>query len=272
MSIILSGLLWRHSVASVFHCEDLFLHWSSYFPGVNCWSHSIFYGAKYSSHHISSVLPGVNCLSHQIFYGANCSSHHVVSFFTGVNGLSHPSVYGATVQATIIFSFVMGVNCLATLFRTVLTVQVTMFLAFSRVLTVLATLFRTVLTVQVTMFLAFSQVLTVLATLFRTVLIVQATMFLLVMWASATPLFDGANWASVIFLPSGAIIVWGTTILFILLQVYNNYKVLLINYSILKLRLQIFREAVSSFFTLRLHPPMLYWGFVFMIYFEALSS
>ena len=86
MSIILSGLLWRHSVASVFHCEDLFLHWSSYFPGVNCWSH-------------------------QIFYGANCSSHHVVSFFTGVNGLSHPIVYGATVQATIIFSFVIGVNC-----------------------------------------------------------------------------------------------------------------------------------------------------------------
>ena len=111
LSIILSGLLWRHSVASVFHCEDLFLHWSSYFPGVNCWSHSIFYGAKYSSHHISSVLPGVNCLSHQMFYGANCSSHHVVSFFTGVNGLSHPIVYGATVQATIIFSFVMGVNC-----------------------------------------------------------------------------------------------------------------------------------------------------------------
>ena len=46
MSIILSGLLWWHSVASVFHCDDLFLHWSSYFPGVNCWSHSIFYGAK----------------------------------------------------------------------------------------------------------------------------------------------------------------------------------------------------------------------------------
>ena len=131
----------RHSVASVFHCEDLFLHWSSYFPGVNCWSHSIFYGAKYSSHHISSVLSGVNCLSHQIFYGANCSSHHVVSFFTGVNGLSHPIVYGATVQATIIFSSFMGVNCYvwATLFSKVLTFQATMFLAFSRVLTVWAT-------------------------------------------------------------------------------------------------------------------------------------
>ena len=72
--------------------------------------------------------------------------------------------------------------------------------------------------------------------------------------------------ASVIFLPSRVINVWGTTILFISLQVYNNYKVLLINYSILKLHLQIFIEAVSSYFTLRLHPPILYWGFVFIIY------
>ena len=31
----------RHSVASVFYCEDLFLHWSSSFMGVNCWSHPI---------------------------------------------------------------------------------------------------------------------------------------------------------------------------------------------------------------------------------------
>ena len=52
----------------------------------NCWRHPIFYGAKYSSHHINSFLTGVNYLSHPIFYGANCSSHHVVSFFTGVNG------------------------------------------------------------------------------------------------------------------------------------------------------------------------------------------
>ena len=129
-----------HSVASVFHCEDLFLHWSSYFPGVKCWSHPIFYGAKYSSHHISSFLPGVNCLSHQIFYGANCSSHHVVSFFTGVNGLSHPIVYGATVQATIIFSSVTGVNCLShPVSSMVLTDQATIFLTFWRVLTVWAT-------------------------------------------------------------------------------------------------------------------------------------
>ena len=78
--------------------------------------------------------------------------------------------------------------------------------------------------------------------------------------------------ASVIFLPSGVINVWGTAILFILLQVQNNYKVLLINYSILKLHLQIFSEAVSSYFTLRLHPPILFWGLVFIIYFEALSS
>ena len=132
----------RHTVASVFHCEDLFLHGSSYFTGVNCWSHPIFYGAKYSSHHISSFLPGVNCLSHQIFYGANCSSHHVVSFFTGVNGW-------------------------ATLLSMVLPFKPPLFLVLSWVLTVLATLFSTVLTVQATMFLAFSWVLTVLATLFR---------------------------------------------------------------------------------------------------------
>ena len=151
-----------HSVVSVFYCEDFFLHWSSSFTGVNCWSHPIFYGANYSSHHISSFLTGVNCLSHPIFYGANCSSHHVVSFFTGVNGLSHPIVYGATVQATIIFSSAVGVNCFNHLIfyaancsshhvlsffagvnclshpvsSMVLTVQATMFLAFLRVLTV----------------------------------------------------------------------------------------------------------------------------------------
>ena len=132
---------WWHSVATVFHCEELFLHWSSSLTGVTCWSHPIFYGANYSSHRIGSFLTGVNCLSHPIFYGANCSSHHVVSFFTGVNGLSHPIVYGATVQATIIFSSFMGVNCYvwATLFSMVLTFQATMFLAFSRVLTVWAT-------------------------------------------------------------------------------------------------------------------------------------
>ena len=78
--------------------------------------------------------------------------------------------------------------------------------------------------------------------------------------------------ASVIFLPSGVINVWSTAMLFISLEDYDNYKVLLINYSILKLHPQIFIEAVSSYFTLRLHPPILYWGFVFTIYFEALSS
>ena len=144
---------WRHSVASVFHCEDLFLHGSSYFTGVNCWSHPIFYGAKYSSQHISSFLTGVNCLSHPIFYGANCSSHHVVSFFTGVNGLSHPIVYGAMFKPPLFLVLSWVLTVLATLFSTVLTVQATMFLAFSRVLTVLATLLRTVLTVQATMFL-----------------------------------------------------------------------------------------------------------------------
>ena len=63
---------------------------------------------------------------------------------------------------------------------------------------------------------------------------------------------------SVIFLPSGVINVWGTAILFVSLQVYNNYKALLINYSILKLHPLIFIEAVSSYFTWRLHPPILY--------------
>ena len=57
----------RHSVASVFLCEDLFLHWSSSFTGVNCWSHPIFYGAN-SSHHVSGFLTGVNCLSYPIFF------------------------------------------------------------------------------------------------------------------------------------------------------------------------------------------------------------
>ena len=129
-----------HAVASVFHSEDLFLHWSSSLTGVTCCSHPIFYGANYSSHRISSFLTGVNCLSHPIFHGANCSSHHVVSFFTGVNGLSHPIVYGATVQAAIIFSSAMGVNCLShPVSSMVLTVQATMFLTFSRVFTVWAT-------------------------------------------------------------------------------------------------------------------------------------
>ena len=89
-----------------FHCEDLFLRWSSdcSFTGVNCWSHPIFSGANCSSQHVISFLTDVNCWSHPIFYGANYSSHHVVSFFTGVNGLSHPMVYCGNVQATIIVS------------------------------------------------------------------------------------------------------------------------------------------------------------------------
>ena len=100
------GVEHLHFFWAVFHCEDLFLRWSSNcsFTGVNCWSHSIFSGANCSSQHVISFLTDVNCWSHPIFYGANYSSHHVVSFFTGVNGLSHPMVYCATVQATIIVS------------------------------------------------------------------------------------------------------------------------------------------------------------------------
>ena len=115
----------RHSVASVFHCEDLFLHWSSYFPGVKCWSHPIFYGAKYSSHHISSFLPGVNGLSHPIVYGATVQATIIFSSVMGVNCFSHPIFYGANcLSHLVIRSWVLTV--LATLFCVVLTVQVTM--------------------------------------------------------------------------------------------------------------------------------------------------
>ena len=62
-----------------FHCEDLFLHWSNSYTGVNCF----FYGANYSSHHVSSFLTGLNCLSHPIFF-----------FFMGL-----------TVQATMLLAF-----------------------------------------------------------------------------------------------------------------------------------------------------------------------
>ena len=168
-------------------------------------------------------------------------------------------------------------------------VQATMFLAFSRVLTVWATqYFLWCSLFKPPVFLVLSWVLTVLATLFSMVSTVQATLFFAFSRVGANcsshcavtcyvsishPLLMVLTIrASVIFLPSGVINVLGTTILFISLQVYNKYKVLLINYSILKLHLQIFIEAVSSYFTLRLHPPILYWGFVFMIYFEALSS
>ena len=100
------GVEHLHFFWAVFHCEDLFLRWSSNcsFTGVNCWSHPIFSGVNCSSQHVISFLTDVNCWSHPIFYGANYSSHHVVSFFAGVNGLSHPMVYCATVQATIIVS------------------------------------------------------------------------------------------------------------------------------------------------------------------------
>ena len=90
----------RHSVTSVFHCEDLFLRWSSYFTGFNCWSHPSFCGAKYSSHYISSFLTGVNCLSHPIYYGANCSSHHVVTCYVSI---SHPLLMVLTIRASVIF-------------------------------------------------------------------------------------------------------------------------------------------------------------------------
>ena len=127
----------RHSVASVFYCEDLFLHWSSSFRDVNGLSHPIVYGATVQATIIFSSVMGVNCLSHPIFYGANCSSHHVLSFFAGVNGLGHPIFYGANCSSHHVLSFFAGVNCLShPVFSMVLTVQATMFLAFLRLLTV----------------------------------------------------------------------------------------------------------------------------------------
>ena len=115
---------------AVFHCEDLFLRWSS-----NC------------------SFTGVSCWSHPIFYGANYSSHHVVSFFTGFNGLSHPMVYGATVQATIIVSSFSGVNCLSHPIFYGANCSSHHVNSLSRVLTFWATLFCTVLSVQATVLL-----------------------------------------------------------------------------------------------------------------------
>ena len=83
----------RHSVASVFHCEDLFLHWSSS-------SRVLTLGAT-----LFSMVPTIQATMLLAFSQA------------GANGLimSHPIVYGATVQATMIFSSFIGVNCLSSL-------------------------------------------------------------------------------------------------------------------------------------------------------------
>ena len=128
----------------------------------------------------------LNGLSHPIFYGAYCSSHHVISL--------------------------------------------------SRVLTVWATLFSMVLTVQATIFLAFSRVLSCLSHPIsygaycsshhvRHPVLYGANCSshrVVNCYVSHPPFFMVLTVrASVIFLPSGAINVWGTAILFISLQVYN---------------------------------------------------
>ena len=133
----------RHS-ASVFHCEDLFLHWSSSFMGVNCRIHTIFYGANYSSHHVSSFLTGANCLSHPIYFMVLTVQATMLLAFSQVL-----TVWATLLSMVLLFkpplflvllSFFAGVNCLShPVFSMVLTVQATMFLAFSRVLTVWAT-------------------------------------------------------------------------------------------------------------------------------------
>ena len=119
----------------------LFLHWSSSFMGVNCWIHSIFYGANYSSHHVSSFLTGANCLSHPIYFMV------------------------LTVQATMLLAFSQVLTIWATLLYMVLLFKPPLFLVLSWALTVWPTLFYImVVTVKATMFLAFSRVLTVWAT------------------------------------------------------------------------------------------------------------
>ena len=47
----------RHSVASVFHYENLFLHWSSSFMGVNCLSHPIFNSSRHPVNSDRNSLP-----------------------------------------------------------------------------------------------------------------------------------------------------------------------------------------------------------------------
>ena len=108
----------RHSVASIFHCEDLF-------P-------------------LFLVLSWVLTVLATLF----CTVLTVQA--TMLLAFSRVLTVLATLFRFLVLSWVLTV--LATVFSTVLTVQATMLLAFSRVLTVLATLFRTVLTVQATMF------------------------------------------------------------------------------------------------------------------------
>ena len=158
----------------------------------------------------------------------------------GVNCLSHPIVYDATVQATIMVSSFTDVTCLGHPIFYGANCSNDRAISLIRVLTVWATLFRMVLTVHhggvVTCYVSISHPLFMVLTVR----------------------------ASVTFLPSGGINVWGTAILFISLQVYNNYKLRLINYSILKLHPQIFLEAQC--------PHILHWGFILLFYIGALSS
>ena len=116
---------WWHSVASVFHCEDLFLHWSSSLSGVTRWSHPIFYGANYSSHRISSFPRVLTVWATQFFMVL-------------------------TVQATMLLAFSQVLTVWATLLSMVLLFKPPLFLVLSWALTVWATLVSMVLTVQAT--------------------------------------------------------------------------------------------------------------------------
>ena len=183
------------------------------------------------------VFPGVNCLRHPVLYGANCSSHHLLSFFagvklferpyflwcllfkpssyqsfTGVNCLSHPIFYGANCSSHHLLSFFAGVKLFEPPY------------------------FLWCLLFKPSCYQSFTGV-----NCLRHPVLYGANCSshrVVNCYVNHPPFFMVLTVrASVIFLPSGAINVWGTAILFISLEVYN--QVLVINYSVLTLHPQI---------------------------------
>ena len=115
---------WWHSVASVFHCEDLFVHWSSGIS-VTCWSHPI-----------SMVL--------------TIQATVLVAFSRVLTVWGTQFFMVLTVQATMLLAFSQVLTVWATLLSMVLLFKPPLFLVLSWVLTVWATLVSMVLTVQAT--------------------------------------------------------------------------------------------------------------------------
>ena len=109
---------------AVFHCEDLFLCWSSNcsFTGVNCWSHPIFYCTTVQA----TILLA---FSRMLTVGATLFSMVLA------------------IQATMLLAFSRVLTVWATLWSMVLLFKPPLLLVLSRVLTVWATVFSVVLTV-----------------------------------------------------------------------------------------------------------------------------